>query len=396
MKILVDARSLVEAHRGGVGRVAYALVRTYAETFPEDQLICVTTGWSRPSLPVELESLSNITHRHYRVPNKIWSAASTIVPLPSFVTKDADAIFLPNLGFVGKLPKTIPTTLLLHDLSFVIDGNWFTRKQRLWHRLIGATSMIRSAKQLLAVSERTRQDTHRLLGVPLERITTIPIGAIDLGEPATDVAQGASDTSQGAGPGQAQGLPLRGKRFVLAMGANDRRKNAATAIEAVRRLREEPGFGDLELVLIGSRPGLSELWIHQLPRPTDSEMAFLYREARAFLYPSWYEGYGLPLHEATHFGTPCISSLASALPETAPRGTIFADPTKTQHWIEALKQVLTLPEEHRTTNLETGNEWKEAARQLRTSYTKPPRRSRTTWWFLPSQILPCDKTRESR
>lgn len=358
MKILVDARSLVESRRGGVGRVAHALIRAYAETYKEDQLICVTTGWSRPSLPEDLARHTNIVHRHYRIPNKLWSITSTVVPLPSFVTKGVDAIFLPNLGFIGKLPKKIPTTLLLHDLSFMIDGQWFTRKQRLWHRFVGATKMIQSATRLLAVSERTRQDAHRLLDVPLERITVISIGKIELGEPTTNLDQGAWHA------------PLRGERFVLVMGANDRRKNAATAVEAVRRLKLENGFENLELVLIGSRPKWSESWLHQLPRPTDAEIALLYRDANAFLYPSWYEGFGLPLHEAASFGTPCLASLASALPETAPEGTRFIDPAKPHHWVEALKETLTAPEGHRTRTMRTQEEWREAARRMRETFRK--------------------------
>ena len=118
-------------------------------------------------------------------------------------------------------------------------------------------------------------------------------------------------------------------------------------MRAVEDLRREKDFSDLELILVGAGlvppPLVDGSWVHHIQRPSDSELAALYSNASAFLYPSWYEGYGLPLHEAAAFGTPRIASTAGALPETAPPGTLFADPAKPHHWAEALKMALSMP-----------------------------------------------------
>ncbi|MFA4954865.1 MAG: glycosyltransferase family 1 protein [Patescibacteria group bacterium] len=368
MRIIVDARPFALPLQGGVGRVAQRLIRAYALEFPQDELVLATTGWIEPELPDDLR-LPNVRRCHLKIPNKLWSALAMLgaVSLARAVEKKtgaAEVFFMPNLGFVGRLPRDMPAVLLLHDLSFLIEPRWFTRKDRLWHHAVGAKHLIRNAARLLAVSETTKQDTQRLLGVEENKIKVIQMGT-------TLDADGETREPQFAG------------RYLLALGLGDPRKNAANAIEAVKALRQEVGFEDLELVLIGqknsvilsealaqskdlyqpsvqttcikvfrqaqddgTRPGrmaCTPTWIHPIARPSDAELAALYSGAAAFLYPSWYEGYGLPLHEAARCGTPCIASTSGALPETATPGTIFANPAKPQHWVQAIKLALTQP-----------------------------------------------------
>ncbi len=76
MKLFVDARPLVDPAQGGVARVARGLVHAYAIAYPEDELICVTTGVKKPILPDGLSDLRNVTHLHRTMPNKLWSALS--------------------------------------------------------------------------------------------------------------------------------------------------------------------------------------------------------------------------------------------------------------------------------------------------------------------------------
>jgi glycosyltransferase involved in cell wall biosynthesis len=90
-------------------------------------------------------------------------------------------------------------------------------------------------------------------------------------------------------------------------------------------------------------------YIERLPSVTDEQLSDLYRTASAVLYPSWYEGFGLPLHEAARYGTPCLASIMGSLPETAPTGTVFAPPAKPHLWAAMLRDMLTSPERYRTT-----------------------------------------------
>lgn len=348
MRLLVDARPLIDAN-GGVGRVARSLIDAYADRFPDDELILVTTGFYTPQATF-CATRPNCRRVHLRIPNKLWSLLSflKLVSLDQEIEKRTgpiDAIFLPNLGFTGRLKK--PYLLLIHDLSFLIEPRWFSCKMRWWHRAVRAQETIHAAAHLLAVSETTKQDAIKILSLSPERISVLPLG-----------------TTLSTAP---DSLVSPFKRYVLALGANDPRKNASTAIEAVRVLRQEQPFKDIELVLVGAASFKdNDPWIHSIEHPSDPELASLYQHACAFLYPSWYEGYGLPLHEAASFGTPCISSTAGALPETAPLGTLFADPGKPHHWVQALREILARPHLTTTSAITTEN-WSSPAEKLRTA-----------------------------
>ncbi|MBI5654064.1 glycosyltransferase family 4 protein [Candidatus Uhrbacteria bacterium] len=363
MRLIVDARPFAEPVRGGVGRVALEIVDAYADSFPDDEIICATTGSAIPKLESRLTVRPNVKHIHIKIPNKFWSALSIVGAVSLFEQTEkrsgkADAFFMPNLGFAGRLPKNVPSVLLMHDLSFLIEPRWFSRKQRLWHKAVKAAGAIRGATKLLAVSETTKRDAMRLLGIKDGKVEVIPIG-----------------TTLGANPSQPPLEPRGGEipsRYCLALGLGDPRKNAATAIEAVRMLRMEEGFGDLGLVIVGARHALpagdacvAPTWLQTISNPTDSELASLYANAAAFLYPSWYEGYGLPLHEAASFGTPCIASTSGALPGTAPVGTVFSNPAKPHHWVEAIKLALGQPKQPYLSNKKN---WDQAAEMLNKSF----------------------------
>lgn len=354
MKILVDARPIVDPTPGGVGRVARAILSAYASLFPEDAIVCATTGSSMSRLPSEISQFPNIHHEHIYIPNKLWSAQCVLLNASLIKTLQArignlHGAFLPNLGFIGPLPSDLPTTLLVHDLSFLIEPRWFTWKQLMWHNAVRAKALLRSATSLLAVSDTTKRDAIRLLEIPEQRITVIPIGR--------------TCAYSGNKPSSARNL--------LVLGLHDPRKNTATAITAVRRLREEERFRDVSLTLVTGRDVemkhsmfLQEPWIKIVAGPSDMELAKLYSTASAFLYPSWYEGYGLPVHEAAQFGVPCVASTSGALPETAPPNTIFADPAKPHHWTEALSEILSSTRVSQT-RIVTQNTWHDAATILR-------------------------------
>lgn len=327
MRILVDARSLIDPVPGGVGRVAKIFIINRASSHPSDEIVCVTTGWQTPRIPSELSEFPNVRFLHIRIPNKLWSFVALCGCLSLFRAAERrvgpiDEYILPNIGFIGRLPRRVPTTLIVHDLSFLVEPSWFTWKDRLWHLAVRARHLMQRASRIVAVSERTKQDLIQILKIPQERISIFPplVSAMD----RMPEQKKPSD-----------------QRTVLTLGFGNARKNIDVAVESIRRLRMDPAYSDLVLILVGAaRRPLSEKWIRFVRQPTDHELSSLYQHASVLLYPSWYEGYGLPLHEAAAHGVPCIASTAAALPETAPRGTIFADPAKPHHWVAALRMAL--------------------------------------------------------
>jgi glycosyltransferase involved in cell wall biosynthesis len=315
MKILMDGRPLLRPWMGGVPRLASLLVPAVQSALAPDELVIVETG-RRTQKPL---------------PNK-WVAFLTFTGLSSFdrlfPEHQADALFFPNLEFVGR--PALPYALLVHDLSFLIEPRWFGWKSRLWHLLVKPKQLIKHATHLFTVSETSKRDLLRLLDIPSDKITVIPLG-LDETAPAIETPYG-----------------LKGARYILCLGASNNRKNSECVIAAHRELIREEKYKEIKLVVTG---------MPDYPRPSYEDLFALMRDAAVFCYPSWYEGFGMPLHEAARFGTPCIASTSSSLPETAPAGTRFASPAKPQHWVEALRQGLDNPHTSKTeTRLGTWNE----------------------------------------
>jgi len=159
--------------------------------------------------------------------------------------------------------------------------------------------MIRAATRVIAVSEFTAREVETVLRVPHERIRVVPNG-VD-----------ATFTPDG---------PRAGGDYVLAVGTLEPRKNLRRTIEAARRV-------GVELRIVGDRGwGDVDPGVGWLGRVGDEELARLYRGARCLVYPSLYEGFGIPVAEALACGTPVVTSRDSAMAEVAQGKAVLVDP----------------------------------------------------------------------
>ncbi len=341
-RILIDARAIADRNSGGVGRVARLWIAGLTSHVARpaslgqcddatcDEFVCFTTGL-KPSAEVKkfCDELG-LGYLHLKIPNKIWTLGCML----GFFSIDrathrrlgkVDRVLLPNLGFVGEL-KT-PYELLLHDVSFAIEPRWFKMRRRLWHSLLPVARLIKNATHLHCVSQTTGRDARMLFGADPEKIRTFTFPT-------------ALPPDQPAKPCW---LPESITRFVLLMGGGDPRKNTETALTAITEYNLlHPDRGVVPILLGGGRlvhqGGPCGIQPHA--NVSEAELHYLYMHAAAFLYPSWYEGFGLPLHEANFYQTPVIASTAGAIPETAPLSTIFCHPAKPNEWTSGLELVL--------------------------------------------------------
>ncbi len=345
MRCLIDARVLTDPNPGGITRLAHSLISDLITSAPSSDTFTLLTSGIKPQNidhRAQLGSLfpkTELSSAHIPLPNKLI-ALSTFLNLtsidrlytryPILDTRcfNPDVLLLPNLEMVGQ-PR-LPYALLIHDLSFYLEPKWFSLKSRLWHHVTRARRLIENANALFTVSDHTKQDLVDHFRVNQKNIQTLPIQAPLL-------------------PQESAELPseLKNTQYFLVLGANDPRKNVNCVIQAFQGLLSQSNGPEIKLVLIGSPPDtrypILDTRYFYVSRPSDALLSTLMRNAQALLYPSWYEGFGLPLHEAHAYGTPVIASTSGALPETAPHDTLFVPPFKPHLWTQAMHLILKQP-----------------------------------------------------
>jgi glycosyltransferase involved in cell wall biosynthesis len=198
------------------------------------------------------------------------------------------------------------------------------------------------ADAIIAVSENTKRDVIRLLGIDPEKIFVVHEGVDPAFRPLPASAVKAAIAPLGLEPGG----------YILHVGTIEPRKNLMRLIEAYRLVRQELSSIAPKLVLAGASGWLNrELFDRVRTLEMDDQVIFLgkvaenllpvlYNGALIFVYPSLYEGFGLPPLEAMACGVPVITSEASSLPEVAGKAGILVDPKDTHALAASITELL--------------------------------------------------------
>lgn len=296
----------------------------------------------------------------------VWEQSVQPVHLPKFDLYH-------TLAFVGPLVQLAPMVVTVYDLTFMRYPQRLTTARRLYLRTMTELTC-RRARRILAISHSTAHDLSELLNVDPAKVDVTPLG-YDTARyrplPPEDVAAFR----------QANALP---ERFWLFLGTLEPRKNLVTLVHAYAAL---PKSDRLPLILAGGKGWktddlFSAIADHQLtddiilPGFVDlSEIALWYNAAEAFVYPSVFEGFGLPVLEAMACGTPVITSNVSSLPEVAEGAGLCLPPHDTDAWVAGLQTIYhddAWREQARTRGLHKAQQfrWQTTAQLTINSYQK--------------------------
>jgi glycosyltransferase involved in cell wall biosynthesis len=330
--VLID--QLYSPIPGGMGTYTRELVPALTRA---DSSLDVTLFHSRFDAP--LSEPWTKRYRNEEIPSDIrrlypsWAVLGRPVLPPDLARLDLIhtplPVAIPPVGSAQRLVVTI------HDLAFLVLPDTFPGLWRTLYRL-ALRRAVRTAHAVIAPSRHTAEDLIRRTRMRADRVHVVPLAA-SLPEEATDPAEALAR------------LKVR-PPYILSVGTLEPRKNLVRLVRAYRRLaaRGAPH----RLVLAGAigwqpqpllrevaegAPGEVVLVGEVLPAELDA----LYRAADAFVYPSLYEGFGLPVVEAMSRGLPCVVSSSSSLPEVAGEAALPVDPMSEAGLADALERITT-------------------------------------------------------
>ena len=317
MKIGLDATPLT-VPTGGVRRYTAELCRALAKTFPEDEFWLLSDQnfehpW--PDVPIIRTGCG---------PRNLLDRRWWLLGLPREISRLKIRLFHGTDFSVPYLPVR-PTVMTLHDLSPWLDPAWHSEAGRV-RRRSPVLLRLGLATMIITPSEAVRRQAIAHFHLPAPRIVAIPHAAACMFRPVCDDCPRSP--------------------FFLYVGTLEPRKNLTLLFEAWREVRKTT---PVNLILAGRRradfqPIPCEPGVELLGAVPDDALPPLYSNAVACLYPSHYEGFGLPALEAMKCGAVVITSNDPAISEVVGDGAVRLDTTDPAAWVEAMKSALTNPE----------------------------------------------------
>ncbi len=334
MRIALNATPLLSPLTG-IGQYTASLA-THLELLGIDLHLFYGRRWSREILaaPIKgIETAKTLVKKWVPRPYRVIRAAQQAAFSLGARTRRPDLYHDPT-GFLLRFDG--PSVATVHDLSWLRFPDAHPPDRVDAYRRMFDSTLALSA-HIITDAESTRSELIGEFGASPDRVTAIPLAARAIFSPRTG--------SEAAQPLAAHGLGFR--RFLLAVGTVEPRKNLEAVVRAYSS--QEAQFRErLPLVLVGMSGWLTAAFdtlvspmvergeVRRLGYVSDDELAALYASARAVIYPSLYEGFGLPPLEAMASGTPVIVSNVSSLPEVVGDAGIQVDP----HDVEALREAI--------------------------------------------------------
>lgn len=268
-----------------------------------------------------------------RTPTRIlWDQ----VGLPLYAAPQRpEVLFIPAFSVPRLWPGKIVAAC--HDLIGMRFPQYFSRSAQAYWSHLQPQSM-RHADQLLTVSNATKRDIVQLLNYPESKITVTPLAPKPIFTPARN-------TEEITRIRRAHNLP---RPYCLTVGTIEPRKNIGFLIEAYSTAKRN----DHDLVIVGKKgwdwpvvdQRIRQLHLQDrvkiLEYITEADLVHIYAGATALLFPSRYEGFGLPILEAMASGIPVIASTASSIPEVGGDAALYADPSDHEAWREHISRII--------------------------------------------------------
>jgi glycosyltransferase involved in cell wall biosynthesis len=341
MNIVINARFLTQKLTG-VQRFAIEIARHLKALMPSAKFVA----------PSNIIHHQLATELGVTIIGKRTGAAWEQIDLPLYLKKN-EKPFLINLCNVAPLFYS-NQAITLHDVAFLVNPGWFNKNFVRFYKFL-IPRIAKKAQIVFTVSDFSKSEIVKYIGIDPRKIKVIYNGVSDLAIPKYT----------GAGYG----------RYILTVGSIDKRKNILNLIEAFKLTTSKY----LKLIIVGDVNSIFNNRGNEMlktngniiftGRVDDAHLAGLYMQAQMFVYPSLYEGFGLPPIEAMQYGCPTLVSDIPSLREVCGDASLYLDPLDTNDISKKIELLLN-DEDLRNSLIEKGKQnsnrfsWKVSAKQI--------------------------------
>ncbi|MCD7978669.1 MAG: glycosyltransferase family 4 protein [Tannerellaceae bacterium] len=337
MKIGFDAKRITK-NKTGLGNYSRFVVNGLSTYFPENDYNLYSPNIGNPDLKAQVRNSPHINYHYpsgiYKKSTSLWRSTGIIKDLK----KDRIDLFH---GLSNELPLTIdksniPSVVTIHDLIFLKYPNLYKYMDRKIYSYKFRQACIQS-NRIIAVSQKTKEDIHTLFQIPENKIEVI---------------------YQGCNPVFGLPVPEEKKKklrlkyhittpYILYVGSIEERKNLLLLVKAFKDIKE-----DIRLIAIGKETGYTnkiksyikeynlEERVQILNNIPFEELPSFFQMADLFVYPSFYEGFGIPILEALTANIPVIAATGSCLEEAGGPHSLYTDPENPEELRDMIKTVL--------------------------------------------------------
>ncbi|MFA5134358.1 MAG: glycosyltransferase family 1 protein [Patescibacteria group bacterium] len=340
MRIGIDCRTILNpklGERAGVGHYTYYLVKSILKYDKKNEYVLLFDWRFRNMAEFEQKNVrvKNLPFSQY---NKFLPFAYSHMLISAYLLKQGLDLFHSP---ISSLPLTYPkkSIITVHDLAIYKNPSWFP--SQIFSTKLLVPRSLSAADKIIAVSQSTKRDLKQIFNVPGKKVQVIyeatRVDKIPVKNKSLDSLKKFK-------------LP---RRYVYFIGTLEPRKNLITLIRAYRRLISQgPEFRNYSLVIAGAKSYKHEAvfdeitalklkkYVKYLGYVTHNQKIELMKKASCFVFPSAYEGFGLPVLEAMALGTPVITTNVSSLPEITGKAARLVDPEDEQQLAGALREVL--------------------------------------------------------
>lgn len=329
MRILIDAR-MVTARNFGIGRYVYNLLAALLELDRANSYSLIVNDDYLADLVKSAPNFSLIKAKAR------WLSLREQFEIPRIVKRVRPDLFH-AASFVVPFVQSCPTVATIYDLIHVIFPEHYSLLHKIYYNLF-LKMTIKKVCRLITISESSRNDIAEYYGYPADRISIAYPAVGPLFRPVDDQAAISAFRSK-------YDLP---DKLILYVGNRKKHKNVAGLVKAYALLPDRIK-AQYALVLSGtSDPALDDLArgqkvadrVRYLGNIPDEELPLAYNAAELFVFPTLYEGFGMPPLEAMACGIPVVTSNVASIPEVVGDAAVLVDPTKTSQLADAMARVL--------------------------------------------------------